>query len=72
MFKNTAVSFLVVFLAGGYFPESDAGKADYSYELTALDWSVHRVRLKNAKDVGLVSATLQYGDIKVELLGRGG
>ena len=51
--------------------ESDAGKAHYTYTLTTPDGAVHAVSLQNAKDVGLVSATMTYGDMSVELLEQG-
>ena len=58
-------------LGGCSWIESDAGKADYSYTITMPDGTVHHVRLKNAKDVGLVSASMKYKDVEVELLEQG-
>ncbi len=58
-------------VAGCSWIESDAGKAHYEYTITMPDGTVHNVSLQNAKDVGLVSASMRYGDVEVELLEQG-
>lgn len=65
------VATLVLFLGGCALVESDAGKADYEYTVTTPDGTVHNIRLRNAKNIGLVSATVKYGDVEVELLEQG-
>jgi hypothetical protein len=61
----------LLILGGCSWIESDAGKAHYSYTITMPDGSIHQVDLENAKDIGLVSATMSYGDMNVELLEQG-
>ena len=69
--KTILFLFLLSLLGGCSWIESDAGKAHYQYTITMPDGTVHAVSLQNAKDVGLVSATLTYGDMQVELLEQG-
>lgn len=61
----------VLLLGGCSFIESDAGKAHYRYKITMTDGTVHEIDLQNAKDIGLISATLTYGDMNVELIEEG-
>lgn len=51
--------------------ESDAGKARYQYTVTTPDGTVHEIDLQNAKNIGLISATVKYGDVTVELIEEG-
>lgn len=65
--------FLLIILSSGgcAWTESDAGKARYTYKVTEPDGTVHEIDLQNAKNVGLVSATVKYGDVEIELLEQG-
>lgn len=69
--KTVILLFLFGLIGGCSMIESDAGSADYSYTVTMADGSVHNVRLKNKKNIGLVSARMKYGDMEVELLEQG-
>ena len=69
--KALLLVFSLLALAGCSWIESDAGKADYEYTITTPDGTVHEVRLRNNKDVGLVSASMKYGDMEVELIEQG-
>lgn len=65
---------LTLLLTGCSWIESEAGKAHYSYTVTQPDGTRHEIVLKNAKDIGLVSATatrLEDGTIEIELIEQG-
>ena len=68
-FLIVAVIFSV--LSGCALIESDAGKAMYIYRVTTPEGVTHEIELHNAKDIGLISATVRYGDIEVELIEEG-
>jgi len=51
--------------------EGNAGSSHYVYERTDPDGTVHRVDLENRKNIGLVSANLEYKGVKLELLEQG-
>lgn len=57
----------LVLLSGCSLFEAEAGRSHYVYERIDADGSTHRIDLQNAKDVGSIEATVEYGDIKVML-----
>ena len=71
MIIRLALVTLITLATGCSIIESDAGKARYIYTVTTPDGTVHKIDLQNAKNIGLVSATVRYGDIEVELLEQG-
>lgn len=65
---------LLLALTGCSWIESDAGKAHYSYTVTEADGTRHEVVIKNAKNIGLVSAKASRsgdGSLVVELIEQG-
>jgi hypothetical protein len=70
-FHTVVILILSSLLFGCSWIESDAGKAHYRYAITMPDGTRHEVDLQNAKDIGLVSATLKYGEMEVELIEEG-
>ena len=62
---------LITVLSGCSWIESFAGKSRYTYTRIDPDGTKHIIDLKNAKDIGLVSATLIYGEVRVELIEEG-
>jgi len=63
-----------IFLSSCSFIESDAGKSHYQYQVTTADGTKHEIDIRNAKDIGLISAKvtrLDDGSIEVELIEEG-
>lgn len=69
--KYVVLAVFLLTITGCSFIESDAGKARYRYTVTSPDGTKHEIDLENAKNIGLVSATVKYGDVEVELLEQG-
>ena len=65
---------ILINASGCSWIESDAGKARYTYTVTLADGTEHMIDLKNAKDIGLISAKvtrLDDGTVEVELIEQG-